>query len=128
MQKACARYHIDWRFMSSIVWQESHFNSDLLGMGGSFGIMQMMPATAARYGITDTSSVEEQLWAGARYISYLYKIVVDLEPLSKDAYLYWENIKNNSEYNGNLFALHDRGRGILTEGLHEIASGKIFVG
>lgn len=39
-----------------------------------------------------------------RRISYLYKIVVDLEPLSKDAYLYWENIKNNSEYNGNLFA------------------------
>lgn len=74
MQKACARYNIDWRFMSSIVWQESHFNSDLLGMGGSFGIMQMMPATAARYGITDTSTVEEQLWAGARYISYLYKI------------------------------------------------------
>lgn len=74
MQAACSRYHIDWRFMSSIVWQESHFISDLLGMGGSFGIMQMMPATAARYGISDTSSVEEQLWAGARYISYLYKI------------------------------------------------------
>lgn len=33
-----------------------------------------------------------------------YRIVVDLEPLSKDAYLYWENIKANSEYNGNLFA------------------------
>ena len=37
-------------------------------------------------------------------ISYLYKITVDLEPLTKDAYLYWENIKGNSEYNGNLFA------------------------
>ena len=34
----------------------------------------------------------------------LYRIVVDLEPLTKDAYLYWENIKSNSEYNGNLFA------------------------
>lgn len=37
-------------------------------------------------------------------ISYIYRIVVDLEPLTKDAYLYWENIKTNSEYNGNLFA------------------------
>lgn len=37
-------------------------------------------------------------------ISYIYRIVVDLEPLTKDAYLYWENIKSNSEYNGNLFA------------------------
>ena len=33
-----------------------------------------------------------------------YRIVVDLEPLTEDAYLYWENIKANSEYNGNLFA------------------------
>ena len=37
-------------------------------------------------------------------ISTTYRIVVDLEPLTKDAYLYWENIKANSEYNGNLFA------------------------
>ena len=37
-------------------------------------------------------------------ISYVYRIVVDLEPLTKDAYLYWENIKTNSDYNGSLFA------------------------
>lgn len=74
MKVACARYDIDWRFMSSIIYQESHFLTGLQGIGGSFGIMQMMPATGARYGISDTSSVEEQIWAGARYISYLYKI------------------------------------------------------
>ena len=33
-----------------------------------------------------------------------YRIIVDLQPLTKDAYLYWENVKANSEYNGNLFA------------------------
>jgi len=74
MKAASARCKIDWRFMSSIIYQESHFCSDVLGMGGSFGIMQMMPATRERYGITDSSSVEEQLWAGARYISSLYRI------------------------------------------------------
>lgn len=74
LQKACDRYNLDWRFMSSIIWQESHFSSDVLGMGGSFGIMQMMPVTCARYGITDTSSVEDQIWAGAKYISFLYRI------------------------------------------------------
>lgn len=74
MKLASARCKIDWRFMSSIIYQESHFCYDVLGMGGSFGIMQMMPATCERYGITDSSSVEEQLWAGARYIASLYKI------------------------------------------------------
>jgi membrane-bound lytic murein transglycosylase F len=74
MQNACAKYGLDWKFMSSIVYQESHFTSDVLGMGGSFGIMQMMPATCERYGITDTSTVEEQLYAGARYIHFLHNI------------------------------------------------------
>ena len=37
-------------------------------------------------------------------ISYLYRIKVDLEPLSAGAYAYWENIKANSEYSGSLFA------------------------
>ena len=39
-----------------------------------------------------------------RRISMLYHIEVELEPVSKDAYLYWENMKRNSEYNGNLFS------------------------
>lgn len=37
-------------------------------------------------------------------ISYIYHIDVALEPLTEDAYRYWENIKANSEYNGSLFA------------------------
>ena len=37
-------------------------------------------------------------------ISYVYHIDVYLEPLSEDAYRYWENVKSNSDYNGNLFA------------------------
>lgn len=77
LKNASARHHIDWRFMSSIIYQESHFSSDVLGMGGSFGIMQMMPSTCESYGITDSSSVEDQIWAGAKYISYLYRIFSD---------------------------------------------------
>ena len=65
---------LDWRFVSSIIYQESRFTTTSIGVGGSFGIMQMMPVTCARYGITDTSTVEEQIWAGAKYISFLYKI------------------------------------------------------
>ena len=39
-----------------------------------------------------------------RKISYIYRINVALEPLTKSAYLYWDTVKNNSEYNGSLFA------------------------
>ena len=37
-------------------------------------------------------------------ISQIYRIEVTLEPLTRDAYLYWDNVRTNSEYTGNLFA------------------------
>ena len=77
LKKAASKFGFDWRLISSIIYQESHFIPDLIGFGGSFGIMQMMPATCESYGITDSSSVEDQIWAGAKYISYLCNIFKD---------------------------------------------------
>jgi len=77
LKKASARYGFDWRLISSIIYQESHFIPDLIGFGGSYGIMQMMPVTCERYGITDSSTVEEQIWAGAKYIAFLCNIFKD---------------------------------------------------
>ncbi len=73
IKKYCQKYNLDWRFVSSIIFQETKFNTDLVGMGGSFGIMQLMPETAQHYGLTDTSSVEEQIQAGVKHIASLYK-------------------------------------------------------
>lgn len=77
MKKAAAKYGFDWRLISSIIYQESRFTPDLVGFGGSYGIMQMMPVTCERYGITDSSSVEDQIWAGAKYIAFLCNIFRD---------------------------------------------------
>ena len=77
LKKASSRYGFDWRLISSIIYQESRFIPDLIGFGGSYGIMQMMPVTCERYGITDSSTVEEQIWAGAKYISFLCNIFRD---------------------------------------------------
>jgi membrane-bound lytic murein transglycosylase F len=77
LKKAASKYGFDWRLMSSIIYQESRFIADLVGFGGSYGIMQMMPVTCERYGITDSSSVEDQIWAGAKYISFLCNIFRD---------------------------------------------------
>jgi membrane-bound lytic murein transglycosylase F len=73
IKKHCKPYDLDWRFVSSIIFQETKFNTDLVGVGGSFGIMQLMPETALNYGITDSSSVEEQIRGGVKHIYSLYK-------------------------------------------------------
>ena len=36
-------------------------------------------------------------------LSYIYRIKVSLEPLSRDAYDFWENMKTNSDSSGDLF-------------------------
>ena len=73
IKKCCKAYGLDWRFVSSIIFQETKFNTDLIGVGGSFGIMQIMPETACNYGLTDSSSVEEQIKVGVKHIASLYK-------------------------------------------------------
>ncbi|MDD4395188.1 MAG: transglycosylase SLT domain-containing protein [Bacteroidales bacterium] len=86
IKKYAKKQHLDWRFVSSIIFQESRFTSDGLGVGGSFGIMQLMPETAARYGIDSTSNIEQQLWAGIQLISFLNKLFIDIEDEMERSY------------------------------------------
>ncbi|MFP4663048.1 MAG: transporter substrate-binding domain-containing protein [Bacteroidales bacterium] len=61
----------DWRLLASLIFQESRFNPDAVSWAGAFGIMQLMPATADFLGVSQNSSIPEQIYAGARYIQYL---------------------------------------------------------
>jgi len=65
------KYNLDWRLVASLIYQESHFNPDARSWKGAFGLMQMMPATAAIFGIDTNSTATEQLEAGIRYIKAL---------------------------------------------------------
>lgn len=95
MRRYGTKLGIDWRFVSSIIRQESGFRADLVGVGGSFGVMQMMPATAANFGITDTSSVEQQIYAGMRLIKQLDNILSKYVP-DADERLYFVAAAYNS--------------------------------
>ena len=56
---------------------------------------------------TDDRFVDLEFRPISRYdtkISYIYHIDVYLEPLTADAYKYWDTVKANSEYSGSLFA------------------------
>jgi membrane-bound lytic murein transglycosylase F len=54
-----------------LVYQESQFHPDVKSWAGAYGLMQMMPATAALFGIDSTSTDREQLEAGILYIKVL---------------------------------------------------------
>jgi membrane-bound lytic murein transglycosylase F len=65
------QYDFDWRLVASLVYQESQFNSGVRSWAGAFGLMQMMPSTAALFGIDSTSSEFEQIQAGILYMKTL---------------------------------------------------------
>lgn len=61
----------DWRLLASMVYQESMFHPDTVSWAGAFGLMQLMPGTAKRYGVTPSSPPEANLQAGVAYLKWL---------------------------------------------------------
>ncbi len=72
-QKHSPKLGWDWELLTSMVYQESHFNNEARGWGGSFGLMQFMPQTGARYGVDTSSSAHDNIVAGVNYLKYLDK-------------------------------------------------------
>lgn len=71
--------NLDWRFVCSIIYQESRFTTTSVGVGGSFGIMQMMPGTGDHFGVDENSSIDAQLYAGISLIASINRQFVDIE-------------------------------------------------
>ena len=64
-------YNWDWRLLASMIYQESRFHPEVKSWMGAFGIMQLMPNTAAVYGVDTASSVEDQIDAGVKFIRWI---------------------------------------------------------
>jgi soluble lytic murein transglycosylase-like protein len=57
--------------IAAVAAAESRFNARALSPQGAQGIMQLMPATARRFGVQDVWSVEDNLRGGAAYLRWL---------------------------------------------------------
>jgi len=63
----------DWHLLAAVIWQESRFHIEARSPRGAAGLMQMMPATARHYGVTDTMDPEVNIAAGARLLGELIR-------------------------------------------------------
>jgi membrane-bound lytic murein transglycosylase F len=61
----------DWRLIASLAYQESRFNNDAVSWAGAFGIMQLMPGTAAMYNVSQASTPIENIIAGVKYLDWI---------------------------------------------------------
>jgi len=65
------RHGLDPALVRAITHVESRFNANALSPAGAAGLMQLMPATAKRYGTANRMDPAQNLDAGARYFKDL---------------------------------------------------------
>lgn len=63
----------DWRMISSIIYEESQFDPEALSWAGAMGLMQLLPTTAAEFGIHDLFNPEANIRAGTAYLETLVR-------------------------------------------------------
>jgi soluble lytic murein transglycosylase-like protein len=64
---------IDPRFIHAVIWQESKYKVEARSHAGAQGLMQLMPATAKRFGCNNPNDPAENITAGTKYLSWLLK-------------------------------------------------------
>lgn len=83
LQKAAEKTGVDYDLIKAVIAVESGFDAEAVSPKGAVGLMQLMPATAERFGVAANKnrSMQQQLSdpavnipAGARYLSYLMNL------------------------------------------------------
>jgi hypothetical protein len=70
---AARRFGVDPLFIRAIMHAESSFNPSARSHVGAQGLMQLMPATARRFGVTNAYVPGENVRGGAQYLAWLLR-------------------------------------------------------
>lgn len=69
--KAAAKHQMDPKLLHAVIQAESAYNPNAVSSAGAVGLMQLMPNTARRYGVTDRRDAEQNVDGGTRYLKDL---------------------------------------------------------
>ena len=91
IQRTAQSYGVDYALVKAVVHAESSFNPAAVSRKGAHGLMQLMPATAERYGVLDLIDPEANVTGGVRYLRDLLEMFDQDTRLAVAAYNAGEN-------------------------------------
>lgn len=62
---------VESHLVHSVIRAESNYNANAVSPKGAQGIMQLIPATARRFGVTNAFDARENIQGGVRYLRFL---------------------------------------------------------
>ena len=71
IQDASRRHGVEEALVRAVIHAESAYKSDAVSHAGAGGLMQLMPATARRFGVTNRFDPAQNIDGGTRYLAWL---------------------------------------------------------
>jgi soluble lytic murein transglycosylase-like protein len=71
IEGAARRHRLEPALLTAMAQVESAFNPEAISPKGAQGLLQLMPATAERFGVDDVYDVAQNVEGGARYLRWL---------------------------------------------------------
>ena len=94
-----AKIHdVEESLVKAVIYAESYFNPNATSRKGASGLMQLMPATAEKYGVDDLYNPRQNIVAGIKHLKYLLNLYPYKLKFAIAAYNAGENAVN--KYNG----------------------------
>ena len=96
--QSAARHGVDPNLIIAVMRQESGFKSNALSYKGASGLMQLMPGTARRFGVSNIFDPAQNIEGGTRYLRFLLDTFNGDVKLVLAGYNAGENAVVNSGY------------------------------
>jgi soluble lytic murein transglycosylase-like protein len=74
IQAAAIANNVESALIRAVITVESGYNPSAVSRAGAVGLMQLMPETAKRYNVTNRHDPEQNIHAGAQYLSDLLRM------------------------------------------------------
>lgn len=96
--QTASKHQVDEKLLHAVIQTESAYNAHAISSAGAVGLMQLMPDTARRYGVSDRHDPVQNVDGGTRYLKDLLAMFDSNLDLAVAAYNAGENavIRHNN--------------------------------